>query len=42
MFASDSSTGGNIYVYDDLTTSKAVTNGDTVQFNPGDLTINLG
>lgn len=42
MFISDSSSAGNIYVYDDLTTSKAVTNGDTVQFNPGDLTINLG
>jgi hypothetical protein len=42
MFISDSSSAGNIYVYDDLTTSKAVTSGDTVQFNPGDLTINLG
>ena len=42
MFLSDSSTAGNIYVYDDLTVSKAVTSGDTVQFVPGDLTINLG
>jgi hypothetical protein len=42
MFISDSSSAGNIYVYDDLTTSKAVTSGDTVQFIPGDLTINLG
>ncbi len=42
MFCSDSSTAGNIYIYDDLTTSKAVTSGDTVQFNPGDLKIDLG
>jgi hypothetical protein len=42
MFLSDSSAAGNIYVYDDLTVSKAVTSGDTVQFVPGDLTINLG
>ena len=42
MFCSDSSTAGNIYVYDDLTVSKAVTSGDTVQIVPGDLTINLG
>ena len=42
IFLSDSSSAGNIYVYDDLTTSKAVTSGDTVQVVPGDLTINLG
>lgn len=42
FFISDASSGGNILGYGALTTSKAVTNGDTVSFAIGDLDITLG
>lgn len=41
FFISDASSGGNIYIYGALTTSKSITTGDTARFAIGDLVIQL-
>jgi hypothetical protein len=40
-FLSDASSGGNIYVWADLTVSKSITSGDTFSFPVGDFDITL-
>jgi hypothetical protein len=37
----DSASGGNLLLYGDLTTAKAIASGDSVQFASGNLVINL-
>lgn len=41
FFLSDASSGGNIYFWSALGTSKDVSNGDTLSFAIGDLTVSL-
>jgi hypothetical protein len=41
FFISDNASGGNIFVYGELTVHKAVTSGDTVQFAIGNLVVTL-
>jgi hypothetical protein len=37
----DAATGGNLLLWGDLTTSKAISSGDTAKFNAGDIDITL-